>query len=477
MEEDLESFLRSRGVSEEDLDKMKRDKIDRSVLLIMTDEERAKYIRSYGDRLAVISFCKQKDICADKGTLLERLKQKIFARRTGSKQHEPDIATTLENGMSRHNNKNAQKSSRRLEIGWLHFSKNDYHQVRTRNGGGTRHMLLDKYTTVAQIMEMGKNLFFQNGHSPKGAEEDFTFTICDFKRNQVSMESTLFQLYEECKLKMLRLYICTKEKVSSVMIHETSSDSDDNTEWPSSKSLPHRSLTEEILKEQGLQRHKRQKMFDVSQNQHSSAAPSETLADEVPGPLNYLHSTPNEGRSYAVMHSTQDFQDENIIHISSHAEECLNETGIVQSSHELQDTPREYEVPEFNNQAHNEMQQLILIPEDSEIEVGHPYYETVDELASTIEWDFEYNHKDITKVITMKECLSLFLVGWSSSLYIIFTCLINFVLQNDERNEVQDVVSTENDPPSPSSVGPVNAEDLQHVQVTHTISMLFIYLD
>ncbi|MEQ2261921.1 hypothetical protein XENORESO_017989 [Xenotaenia resolanae] len=73
MEEDLKTFLRSRHVPEEDIKQMKVDKIDRRVICIMTDEERAKYIPSNGDRLAVVSFCKQREANFNKEGVLNRV--------------------------------------------------------------------------------------------------------------------------------------------------------------------------------------------------------------------------------------------------------------------------------------------------------------------------------------------------------------------------------------------------------------------
>jgi len=40
--------------------------IDKSVLSVMTDEQMAKYINSYGDRPAVLSFCQQTMAYSDK---------------------------------------------------------------------------------------------------------------------------------------------------------------------------------------------------------------------------------------------------------------------------------------------------------------------------------------------------------------------------------------------------------------------------
>lgn len=40
-----------------------------------------------------------------------------------------------------------------------------YKQVKSVNGGGTRHLSIDKNETVADIKVMAENLFFPQGHS------------------------------------------------------------------------------------------------------------------------------------------------------------------------------------------------------------------------------------------------------------------------------------------------------------------------
>ncbi|XP_054593176.2 uncharacterized protein [Nothobranchius furzeri] len=218
MEDDLEQFLICREVPKDDITRMKRDKVDKAVLRIMTDEQMSKYITSYGDRVAVLSFCEQTQChSTNKETLLQRLKCKIGARKMKSKTRGSVSGTPDEpqSTMARQKNMAAEKTSRKVEIGWLHFGSNGYSQVRTNSGGGTRHATLAKTTTVAQIMELGKELFFPDGRSTKGPAEDFTFGICDFKKNKIPLDSTIGQMYEQTKLKLLRFYICTKEGAST----------------------------------------------------------------------------------------------------------------------------------------------------------------------------------------------------------------------------------------------------------------------
>ena len=69
-------------------------------------------------------------------------------------------------------NRHAVKECRQVEMGWLHYAKGDYHQVRTRHGGGTWHLTVQKTATMGELLEISKGLFFPEGCSAKGPVED-----------------------------------------------------------------------------------------------------------------------------------------------------------------------------------------------------------------------------------------------------------------------------------------------------------------
>ncbi|XP_063049653.1 uncharacterized protein LOC134444147, partial [Engraulis encrasicolus] len=227
MESDLEEFLLSRALAKDRISLMKRDKIDKAVLALMTDSQLARYIPAYGDRLATVSFCNQQHQTATRETLLERIKEKIGGRKMTSKGHHTPSGS---HGMARKDNKNAEKQVRKIEIGWLHYNKSHYTQVRTRFGGGTRCTTVNKETTVQQVMETAKQLFFPDGLSNKGPEEDFDFEMRDFKRNLIPLEDTVGTMYESTKLRLLRFYICSKDRLSDQS--SVDEDSDCATEDP-----------------------------------------------------------------------------------------------------------------------------------------------------------------------------------------------------------------------------------------------------
>lgn len=208
MNDGLKRFLQSRNVPNEDIIRMQRDKIDMAVLLVMSDDEMKEYIPSYGDRVAVLSYCRQHNHNPDKEAVLERLRSKIGSTRK-KKRELNEGCDSRQREMSREGNASAMKKTRKIEIGWLNFVGNDYRQIRTKSGGGTRQVNVDKSTTVQQVLKLGKDLFFPQNASTKGRIEDFTFEICDFKRKPLCPTDTVGRLYDETKLGILRFYICT----------------------------------------------------------------------------------------------------------------------------------------------------------------------------------------------------------------------------------------------------------------------------
>ncbi|XP_029994612.1 uncharacterized protein LOC115422417 [Sphaeramia orbicularis] len=147
-------------------------------------------------------------------------------RRLGERRKENFVQSS---SMARPRNQNGEKTSRKIESGWLNFCNGSYQQVRTRHGGGTRHVTAEEDSTVEQILARGKDLFFPNGLSTKGDAADFTFSICDLKKPTLPLVDTVGYLYEQTKLKMLHFYICTKSAEFS---------SDGGSESDAAKSSP-----------------------------------------------------------------------------------------------------------------------------------------------------------------------------------------------------------------------------------------------
>lgn len=165
-------------------------------------------IKQYVDRLALRAFCPQRTATNEEG--VETVKSALMHReRDGLREHRANSNTESSDIVG---SKHAVKATRRIEMGWLHFDNGSYRQVKAKNGGGTRHLSVQKSATMGELLETGKGLFFTNGFSSKGPVEDFEFNIRDYSHNTVPLGITVSQLYEQTKLRMLRIYTTSKPK-------------------------------------------------------------------------------------------------------------------------------------------------------------------------------------------------------------------------------------------------------------------------
>ena len=170
----------------------------------MTEDELREYIPTYGDRVAALTFartCTGKEENLRKETVLESLRKKLDCKR-GKKCHKNLLGNT-----------NAKREMRRIELGWLDFDNKigDFRQVRTQSGGGTRSLNIPVSASQEDVIEVGKNLFFPDGRSKKGLVGNFDFVLKDFQANNVK-EDTIEDMYTACRLKMLRVYLCSRSK-------------------------------------------------------------------------------------------------------------------------------------------------------------------------------------------------------------------------------------------------------------------------
>lgn len=114
----------------------------------MTDEELGQCIVRYGDRLALRAFCRQRTVTNEgeetvKSALMQRVRDRLGEQRKTPANRDTE-------GSSIVGNKHAVKTTRWVEMGWLHFDKGTYHQIKTRDG------------------RRAKACFFQMDIQPKG---------------------------------------------------------------------------------------------------------------------------------------------------------------------------------------------------------------------------------------------------------------------------------------------------------------------
>ncbi|XP_078018467.1 uncharacterized protein LOC144458790 [Epinephelus lanceolatus] len=210
MDDDLQTFLQQRLVSEETIEKMEKDKIDVSVIPLMGESDLAQYLPSYGDRVAVVAFCQKRDKDSRKEAIINRIKGRFLG---GSREAAPSTSTGTR-GTPWQGNKNGEKKQRRLELGWVDYDSAEqrFKQVRAVKGGGTRSLTIERNTTVDEIRVLAESIFFPNGSSTRKKLSDYRTEVRDFAQCQIKFSSTCKELYEHTKVRLLRLYLCTKRK-------------------------------------------------------------------------------------------------------------------------------------------------------------------------------------------------------------------------------------------------------------------------
>ncbi|KAK0142181.1 hypothetical protein N1851_020117 [Merluccius polli] len=174
----------------------------------MEDGDLAKYISSFGDRLALKSFCRN-------GTTLQKTKMGLFEKlrvklkkRNNAEENENENRKTKQarkpeenkkqdaepadsSAQSAHSsNKGRKASHRKIEIGWLHCEGEQRKQIRSKQGGGTRMVPIGIGCGMDEVLQKGKRLFFPDGLSSKGHESQFNFELRDYKQNPVQEDIT-----------------------------------------------------------------------------------------------------------------------------------------------------------------------------------------------------------------------------------------------------------------------------------------------
>ncbi|KAL7377198.1 hypothetical protein ABVT39_023665 [Epinephelus coioides] len=184
--------------------------IDVSVIPLMGESDLAQYLPSYGDWVAVVAFCRKRDKDSRKEAIINRIKGRFLG---GSQEAAPSTSTGTR-GTPWQGNKNGEKKQRRLELGWVDYDSGEqrFKQVRAVKGGGTRSLTIERNTTVDEISVLAESIFFLNGSSIRKKLSDYRTKVRNFAQCQINSSSTCKELYEHTKVRLLRLYLCTKRK-------------------------------------------------------------------------------------------------------------------------------------------------------------------------------------------------------------------------------------------------------------------------
>ncbi|KYB24574.1 hypothetical protein TcasGA2_TC031761 [Tribolium castaneum] len=225
MDENFENFLKSRDIEEDTIEYLRTEKIDCKVIDVMSDEDLAKIFPVYGDRIAISNYCKNavSSCSSRKQSLLDRLRKKINQKRKKknvlSSSDEENEAFPKKLNMDKKMSVAMKKQHNRfIEIGWLHSedSGNNFKQVRTRSGGGTRKVNVAQSFKKEDLLKIAIELFFPNGISSKGKISDFKTDVFDFGGNQLNDHYNVEEMYTVTGLTRLRIYLSTQRIIGQV---------------------------------------------------------------------------------------------------------------------------------------------------------------------------------------------------------------------------------------------------------------------
>ena len=116
--------------------------------------------------------------------------------------------------------------SRRISLGWLHYSYKDsrYVAVRLTRGGGTRKVDIDAAASKEEVIARAKKIFFAGGTSSNGSASEMRFDLANFKLENITKLTdeqgnrypfTVQKYFEVHKLTQARLYL-TSRRMSTV---------------------------------------------------------------------------------------------------------------------------------------------------------------------------------------------------------------------------------------------------------------------
>ena len=85
------------------------------------------------------------------------------------------------------------QTSKKIQIGWQHYSENEmrYVSVRLVKGGGTREISVPIQSSYVEVLSIMKEVYFPDGMSTFGDADIMTFEVGNFKGEEVEEQFML----------------------------------------------------------------------------------------------------------------------------------------------------------------------------------------------------------------------------------------------------------------------------------------------
>ena len=190
-----------------------------------------------GDRLSLRAFCDRESETSGKsgeGKELNEKKRTLLESFLRKKSKRPKPAGDLLS-------KKAVEKSRKVQLGWKHFKGHakGFVLVPLAKGGGTRTISMPTTSNRIDLIQEGKALFFPKGESIFGRVEDMSFSLANFRDEEIGLtietgnREIAFNLrnyIEAYKAKTVRLYLRSKRNDDDCepLYDDGAGDSDDD---------------------------------------------------------------------------------------------------------------------------------------------------------------------------------------------------------------------------------------------------------
>ncbi|KAJ8307616.1 hypothetical protein KUTeg_014832 [Tegillarca granosa] len=227
---DLYDFLQSRNISEDNINRMREEKIDSASILQMSDDDLSGFVPLYGDRLAVMNFCKDREDQStkrkhkSKKSLMDKIRARVNAMKGNTSSSGEDDADESSLSKKLKGNKNAEKKKRKVELSCYHHDSHSYHQVRINKGGGPKSFEKGKNERMSKVFELGKELYFPKGENKiRGRVSQFKLKLTDTYFQDIDLEATIESYYNRLKMRQLKFHFCSTDVLEAA---DTSFDSD-----------------------------------------------------------------------------------------------------------------------------------------------------------------------------------------------------------------------------------------------------------
>ena len=152
----------------------------------------------------------------------------------------------------------------------------DYTQVKTKKGGGTRKLKVPVCTKAKEVWSMAEGLFFPGGNSTHhGQLQQYDRFIANFDGVPVFANSTVEELYESSKINRLKLYLSTARISSATCPYKGTAGSEHRYSVPSESAagLEHQSS----LPSEGMGNSEHHSSEGTASLSHHSSVPSQLV--------------------------------------------------------------------------------------------------------------------------------------------------------------------------------------------------------